>query len=586
LNYRFSLFLRRGPRLLACATLSSVLALFAIPRLSAMPPDSTAKTSPLFDVMKTELDRSMKTLGAQDPSAYFIGYALTDTQRATISGSNGALLTSDVGRNRWLEVTVRTGSYDLDNTHKVDGRQAATGGPGTNAPLDDDPQVLRRAIWLETDKQYRAAAEALIKIKTGKEVKVQTEEGRAPDFSREKPQTFTGPWISFSLDRAPWEEKVRAYTRYFRDSTAVINSIVTFTAQAQNIMQLNSEGTHLQFGQIRYRLELFIQGKAGDGMDIDRYYNFDWVNPSDAPDDKAVYAAAAQLRKELEGLVASPLNDPIVGPALLTGRASAVFFHEVFGHRAEGHRQKDVNEGQTFAKKVNEQILPEFLSVYDDTTLKKLGNQDLLGYYQFDDEGVAAQRIVLVDHGVLKNFEMSRSPLADFPHSNGHGRRQIGASPVSRQGNLIVQSSKTLTNDQLRAKLIELIKEQGKPYGLLIDDIAGGFTFTGRGQPQAFQVQPLVVYKVFADGRPDELVRGVDIVGTPLAALTKIVATGDTPEVFNGYCGAESGSVPVSAAAPALLTSELEVQKKQSSTDRPPILPPPAHDVAKTGGLQ
>src|SRR6266403_2263969 len=377
--------------------------------------------------------------------------------------------------------------------------------------------------------------------------------GAAPDFSREKPQVYTGSLASFSLDRKPWEQKVRDYTRYFRESTAVINSIVTFTAQAQNQIQVNSEGTQLQFGQVRYRLELFIQGKAADGMDINRYYNFDWVNPGDAPDDKAVLAASTQLRKEMEGLVVSPLNDPTVGPALLTGRAAAVFFHEVFGHRAEGHRQKAVTEGQTFSKKVGEQILPEFLSITDDTTMKKLSGQDLLGYYQFDDEGVPAQRVSLVEHGVLKNFEMSRSPLVGFPRSNGHGRRQLGATPVSRQGNLIVQSSKTVTNAQLRAKLIELIKAQGKSYGLLIDDIAGGFTFTGRGQPQAFQVLPLVVYKVYADGRPDELVRGVDIVGTPLAALTKIVATGDTPEVFNGYCGAESGSVPVAAASPARL---------------------------------
>src|SRR5260370_34448537 len=128
---------------------------------------------------------------------------------------------------------------------------------------------------------------------------------------------------------------------------------------------------------------------------------------------------------------------------------------------------------------------------------------------------------------------MSRSPLVGFPHSNGHGRRQLGASPVSRQGNLIVESSKTMTDAQLRAKLIELIKQQNKQFGLLIDDIAGGFTFTGRGQPQAFQVLPLVVYKVYADGRPDELVRGVDIVGTARAALTKIVGTGDTPEGLN-----------------------------------------------------
>ncbi len=552
----------------------------------AAPPDAQNKKSPLLAALQAELERSMKTFRAQDPPAYYIGYTITDTQRADVSGSNGALLNSNETRNRWLEVSVRTGSYETDDTHKVGERQQTSAGPGTSVPLDDDTGVLRRAVWLETDNQYRAAAEALIKIKTGKEVKVDSVENRAPDFSHEKPHTFVGPQVSFTLDRKPWEEKVRAYTRTFRESAAIINSIVTFTAQAQNVLQVTTEGTELQFGQIRYRLELFIQGKAPDGMDIDRYYNFDWVNPADAPDDKAVSAAQATMRKELEGLVAAPINEPSVGPALLTGRAAAVFFHEVFGHRAEGHRQKDAAEGQTFAKKVGEPILPSFLSIVDDTTRKKLGSEDLLGYYQFDDEGVPAQSVTLVDHGILKNFEMSRSPLVGFPASNGHGRRQLGATPVSRQGNLIVESSKTLTNAQLRAKLIELIKTQGKPFGLLIDDIAGGFTFTGRGQPQAFQVLPLVVYKVFPDGRPDELVRGVDIVGTPLAALTKIVATGDTPEVFNGYCGAESGSVPVSAASPAILTSELEVQKKESSTDRPPILPPPAHDTAKTGGQQ
>ena len=567
-----------------CATLSALLFLFSGSRLLALPPDSDPKPSPLVDALKAELDRSMKVYGAQDPAAYFISYTLTDTNRATVSGSNGALLNSDEGRNRWLEVSVRTGSYELDNTHKIDGRQPPGGSPGTSVPIDNDVDVLRRALWLQTDIQYRSASEALIKIKTGKEVNVQTEENATPDFSRETPHTFTGPWVSFSLDRKPWEQKVRDYTAYFRQSPAVINSIVTFTAQAQNQMQVNSEGTQLQFGQIRYRLEIFIQGKAADGMDIDRYFNFDWVNPADAPDDKAVQAASAQLRKEMEGLVVSPLNDPTVGPALLTGRAAAVFFHEVFGHRAEGHRQKDVTEGQTFAKKVNQQIFPDFLTVVDDATEKRLGKQDLLGYYQYDDEGVPSQRVVLVDKGILKNFEMSRSPLKDFPHSNGHGRRQLGAVPVSRQGNLLVESTNQLTNTQLRAKLVELAKQQGKAYGLLIDDIAGGFTFTGRGQPQAFQVEPLVVYKVFTDGRPDELVRGVDIVGTPLAALTKIVATGDTPEVFNGYCGAESGYVPVSAASPAILTSELEVQKKQSSTDRPPILPPPSHDDHKAGG--
>ncbi|HET9402444.1 MAG TPA: metallopeptidase TldD-related protein, partial [Candidatus Acidoferrales bacterium] len=426
-------------------------------------------------------------------------------------------------------------------------------------------------------------AEALIKIKTSKEVQVQSAEGSAPDFSREKPHNSVGAHVAYQLDRKPWEQKVRNYTAYFRQSGSILNSIVTFSALAENTYEVNSEGTKLQYGELKFRLELFIQGKAPDGMDIDRYYNFDWVDPTQPPSDEAVMAAEKTMRGELENLVKAPLVEPYAGPALLTGRAAAVFFHEVFGHRDEGFRQKDINEGQTFASKVGDPIMPNFISIVDDPTRAALGKNVLLGTYPFDDEGVPSEKVTLVDHGVLRNFEMSRQPLNNFPGSNGHGRRQLGAQPVSRQGNLIVESSKPVTNAELRRMFITEMKRQNKPFGLLIDDIAGGFTFTGRGQPQAFQVQPLVVYKVYSDGRPDELVRGVDIVGTPLIALTKIMATGDTPEVFNGYCGAESGSVPVAAAAPMMLISEMEVQKKESSSDAPPTLPHPFHDPKGSG---
>jgi len=539
-----------------------------------------ATPSPVIATMSQELDREMPILSKANPPAYFLSYILTSTDRTEVMGSNGALLSSEDSHTRWLETQVRVGSYDLDNTHKVGNSQQGPASVGTSVPVDNAPDVLRRAMWAETDKQFRAASEALIKINTSKEVQAQTAEEHAPDFAREDPHTFYGPEVSVHPDRRPWEEKVRLYTRAFRASPQILNSIVTFSATGDNQYQVTSEGTKLQFGQVHYRLELFIQGKAPDGMDINRYYNFDWTNPADAPDDKAVLAEGQVLRKELEALVAAPLVEPYAGPALLTGRATAVFFHEVFGHRAEGFRQKDINEGQTFARKVGEDILPKFLSIYDDPTKRTLGKDILIGYYPYDDEGTPSERVTLVDRGVLKNFEMSRQPLTGFPHSNGHGRRQIGAQPVSRQGNLIVESSLKVSNAELRRKLIEEIKRQNKPFGLLIDDIAGGFTFTGRGQPQAFQVQPLVVYKVFPDGRPDQLVRGVDIVGTPLVSLTKIVATGDTMETFNGYCGAESGSVPVSASAPAILITEMEVQKKETSTDKPPILPSPAHDEA------
>jgi TldD protein len=571
-------------------TLASLAMLFCMNALAATKPAANpaplpsppqagqVAPAPALVTMGQELDREMPILSKASPPAYFINYTLTSTQRTEVMGSNGALLSSQGSNSRWLETQVRVGSYDLDNTHKVGNSAPSQGSFGTAVPVDDDASVLRRAIWLQTEKQFTAASQGLIKINTSKEVQAQTLEEHAPDFSREQPHVFYGPEVSVHPDRKPWEEKVRLYTRAFRASPQILNSIVTFSALGQNQYQVNSEGSRLQFGQVHYRLELFIQGKAPDGMNIERYYNFDWTNPADAPDDKAVLAQGQVLRKELEALVAAPLVEPYAGPALLTGRATAVFFHEVFGHRSEGFRQKDINEGQTFAKKVGEQIVPTFLSIYDDPTQKKLGNEMLLGYYPFDDEGVPSERVTLVDHGILRNFEMSRQALVGFPHSNGHGRRQIGAQPVSRQGNLIIESSLKVTNEELHKKLVEEIKRQRKPFGLRIDDIAGGFTFTGRGQPQAFHEEPLIVYKVYADGRPDELVRGVNIGGTPLISLNKILATGDTMEVFNGYCGAESGSVPVSAAAPAMLVSEMEVEKKETSTDKPPILPPPAHD--------
>ncbi|MGB6874579.1 MAG: metallopeptidase TldD-related protein [Candidatus Acidiferrales bacterium] len=537
-----------------------------------------APLPPVLQAMQDELQRSVGAYGKADPPAYFVSYTISDLDSAEVSGSNGALLSSDETRDRWLEVQTRVGSYQLDNTHKVEGREPAWSSPGTEATLDDDVSLLRREIWRETDRQYRAAVQAYIGVQTSKEVQAQSAEQGAPDFSHEEPHVSVGSPVDFHLDRRPWEEKAREYTAAFSASPAVVNSIVTFTARSVNQYFVNSDGSRLAFGQIRYRLELFVQGKAPDGMDLERYANFDWVDPSKAPTDAAVLDQVRILTAQIAALQKAPLVEPFAGPTLLTGRAAAVFFHEVLGHRLEGFRQKDVSEGQTFTSKIDQQILPDFITVRDDPTTTEVRGQVLLGYYPFDDEGIPSQNVVLVDHGILKNFLMGRSPLVNFPHSNGHGRRQLGYQPIARMGNTIVESSKTMTNAALRQRFIDEIRKQGKPFGLLIDDIAGGFTFTGRAQPQAFQVQPLIVYKVYPDGRPDEMVRGVNIVGTPLISITKIIATGDTPEVFDGYCGAESGSVPVSAVAPEILISEMEVSKKETSTDTPPILPPPAHD--------
>jgi predicted Zn-dependent protease len=272
----------------------------------------------------------------------------------------------------------------------------------------------------------------------------------------------------------------------------------------------------------------------------------------------------------------APTVEPFTGPAILRGKASGVFFHEIFGHRIEGHRQKNETEGQTFTKKVGQSVLPDFISVYDDPSMELFNGKPLNGFYPYDDEGVKSERVTVVDKGILKNFLMSRSPVAGFKRSNGHGRRQHGNDIVSRQANLIVESSKSVPFAELKKMLIDECKKQGKPWGLVFEDISGGFTMTMRFLPQSFKVQPLKVWRVYTDGRPDELVRGVDIVGTPLTSFSKIIATGDEPNVGVGTCGAESGMVPVSMVSPSVLVSQIEVEKKYKGQDKPPILPPPS----------
>jgi predicted Zn-dependent protease len=303
------------------------------------------------------------------------------------------------------------------------------------------------------------------------------------------------------------------------------------------------------------RMMIEAETRADDGMELLRVETFQASAPDGLPGEEEVAGKIAKMASDLKALRTAATAEPFDGPALLSGRAAAVFFHEVLGHRLEGHRQRGEQEGQTFTKKVNQQVLPPFLSVIDDPTQHSLNGLDLGGSYQYDDEGTPAERVEVIKDGILRNFLMSRMPVKGFAQSNGHGRAQVGMMATGRQGNLIVSSSHTVKDSELREKLIEEIKKQGKPYGLYFEDIQGGFTLTTRSLPQSFQILPVLVWKVYADGRADQLVRGVDIVGTPLAALNRIEVTGEKTEVFNGICGAESGSVPVSAAAPAMLFS-------------------------------
>jgi TldD protein len=528
-------------------------------------------------VMLRELNRATTSLAKSDPAPYFLSYAVSDVDTVAIVAANGGLvLSTDVGV-RQDDVMMRVGSLALDNTHSHSRGSGITSG---SLPLDNDPDAAARVLWDLTNREYQQASAAFSKVKANNAVEA-AEEDKSPDFSQESPQKHAdlAQFRSFQGQKS-WEERVRKMSAGFLDNPQVYSAIVSFTVSSDRSYLATSEGTSLIRPSAVARLVIEAQTRADDGTELMRVESFQAATPEQLPSEAEIATKLKQMSVDLTNLRAAPAAEPYAGPALLSGRAAAVFFHEVLGHRLEGHRQRGETEGQTFTKKVNQLVLPAFLSVTDDPTLKELNGVGLAGYYDYDDEGVPAARVVAVENGMLKNFLMSRMPITNFSQSNGHGRRQPGLMATGRQGNLIVTSTHTVKDAELRKQFVEEIKKQGKTYGLYFDDIQGGFTLTGRASPQAFQVLPVMVYRVYADGRPDELVRGVDIVGTPLLSLNNIMVTGDTMHVFNGVCGAESGQVPVSAIAPAMLFSEIEVQKKRRGTDRPPILPPPGIDAA------
>ena len=529
---------------------------------------------PLVQILASEMERNFAGLKSKgDPAPYFLAYAVTQQETHLLTATSGMLASKDASKSRSLDVTLRVGSPQLDNYRQV-GRNFASFTNGSLLSLDDNPNALKRRIWMDTDAVYRAASQRLLNIRTNKEVKVEASD-QSGDFSPAQAVVSFKPVPEIRFDTDKWASRARQWSKRFTEYPDILSSSVTVVAQREIKTFVNTEGTRLQHGRTYARILVSARSKASDGMDLTTSETIEAEDPTRLPSDKVVEAAVDRVTRDLRGLLRSPEVEPFVGPAILSGRAAGVFFHEIFGHRIEGHRQKDESEGQTFTKSVNGPVLPPFLSVTFDPTVKRMAETDLYGWYDFDDEGVAARRVPVVEGGILKTFLLSRSPIAGFAQSNGHGRRQAGAEIVSRQSNLIVSSTNSVPDAQLRELLIAEIKKQGKPYGLYFESVTGGFTTTGRNGLQAFTVIPLVVYRVYPDGRPDELVRGADIVGTPLASFAKIAATGNQPQVFNGYCGAESGSVPVSAISPALLVTEIEVQKKNRSQERPPLLSRP-----------
>jgi TldD protein len=557
--------------------LASLLAVAEHP--PAWQPDPNDGRQVLLGSLVQEMERAHQKLRLNDhETPYFVGYAVRGLEAQEVGAKYGALFLDTHRRERRLQVDVRVGTYEFDNTgaqEMFDLDQGDTAyAAGRDAPIDQDGTALRNSLWLLTDEAYKKALSAYLK-KKGKEIYKVDDPNRPFSFTREKPQQAVDAPRQHPFDKPAWTAEVRRVTSRLRDHVELFDSQMRVGVEHEERELANTEGTRLVTESVIYGLHVQAYARAPDGMLLENSRDFYAAGEAGLPRGEALDKQVDEMVGELLALRKAPVLDPYTGPALLAPEAAGVLFHEAVGHRLEGERQNDDKDGRTFRNQVGKAIIPTFLSIEDDPTRGRWGEKSLNGFYRYDDQGVLGQRALLVSDGVLRSFLLSRAPAPGFTRSNGHGRAAPGRDPVARMANLIVTSSRASSAEELKQMLIAEARRQGKPFGLLIHDVTGGNTDTSGYAYQAFKGQPRLVYQVDAATGAERLVRGVEIVGTPLTSINKIVATGDDARVFNGYCGAESGFVPVSTVAPTVLIQEIELQRTRKDSGRPPVLPSP-----------
>lgn len=530
----------------------------------------------VLHVMGKELARSFKVLKKQNPPIYYLAYTYTEGENEGIEVSLGGVLQQYHTFTSLAEVQARAGSPRLDNTRALKGewQQFNIDGFEKTPPLSlANQHAFELAWWRGTQQAAEQAQENYTRVSANVRTMSKTKD-QSNDFVFPPVQTYCQTQSTEPVDMQQVKELLLKASKLVIGKAYVLESSFSFGVTQGHRYFADSRGTRLKTPYRRMRLMYSLSNRTPDGMSLERFKDYNLDSMDQLPTAAQLAADVKQSLQELQQLTNAPEAEPLTAPTILKGKAAAVFVHEVLGHRLEGHRQKDDSEGQTFTGKAGQQVISNLLTIVDDPTLTYFNGAPLRGHYVYDDEGVKARPVVLIENGVLKNFLMSSSPIEGFAVSNGHGRREAGLRAVARMGIMRTTAAKTMPYEQLEQQLIAEIKSQGKPYGFIVEDLGGGFTFTNTSMPQSFKLQAKLVWRVYPDGRK-EMVRGLDVVGTPLVSFNKVLAVGDDDTVFDGSCGAESGWVPQSNIAPSLLLQSMEMEKTQKGDFKPPVLPSP-----------
>ncbi|MBN2445291.1 MAG: hypothetical protein JXO22_01095 [Phycisphaerae bacterium] len=535
-----------------------------------------------------ELDRNMSGLkleGLEQP--YFIEYGLTDAQGAYVSASLGAIVNRMERRSRGVQTDVRVGSYELDNTnYQADDimryLRMAGGSSSVVVPLEDDYEAIRQAVWWATDREYKDVVEQFVQKKAFMASKMI--EDKPDDFSRVSPTVYFEDRADMTVDLPRMEQLAIAVSEVFRAYPDIQSSSVTISSAVGNVYLVNSEGTRMRTAQTMLSLSVGAATQADDGMKLNDWLDIYAHGFAELPPQEELVEQCRTMADKLIALKNAPVLDAYTGPVLFEPEAAAAVFSRQFG-RSFGGGQRPLGsrtEPDDFANKLGRPILPRFMSVVDDPTHTVINDVPVMGHYTYDDQGVKAETVSLVEQGELTSLLMSRNPSKEFTQSNGHGRGALGADR-GVVGCLVVTAAPALTADDMKQQLLDACDDEGIDFGIRIESVGessgggpgGGMRGRGRmprgfgGGDRGLSVSPLLMYKVYADGH-EELVRGAEISQINTRAFKNILAAGDTPCVLN------SGGRDVSTyAVPALLFEELDMAKVDRDFDTTPILPAP-----------
>lgn len=590
--------------------------LAALPASAKTPQNETKDNDQTLRAMHDEMERSRTRLQIETvEKPFFIEYRLLDLDVRTVTTSFGALLSSSTTRNRFMTVGVRVGDHHLDSSNFIseDGFRGFLGSAG-EVGIDRDYHSLRQDLWLATDQAYKEAVTQM-SLKQAF-LRSLTKPPEIDDFSQEAPVVDVEPHGDPDWTSRNWEEEARNASAVFRGFPELYGTRVTYYMVYSTSYLLTSEGTEIRIPHTLAAIEAALDTQADDGMPLHNFYTAYVAKPADLPDAAMVAKALQQAGRDLQALRGSPLGPDYTGPVLFDAPAAGSVLAQVLSPSLSGARpplsmlrqfdefMEQVGGHNDWSGRVGQRVFPTAVTLSDDPTAKEFQGRPLLGSYSVDDEGVRAQRVDVVQNGILRNFLMSRRPGPEFDHSNGHGRSAVLSNPQSTSSNLFFQSNEARSPADLRKKFLDLCKEDGHDWCLEVKRMDNPGVASVRqedfqeaiaglaGGVASGERMPLLVTRVYVADGHEEPVRGARISGLTIRSLRNIAGVGNDLTLHDyiqnpaeglagtqlGAFGSAQGGVPSSIVAPSLLLEDVEFRGFHGEPRRVPLIPaPPLH---------